>query len=133
VSTSYDKATRMVAVAVADTGIGIPADHHQKVFEDFRQVDSSTTRAYGGTGLGLSICRRLATILYSSAEALRVLAVLLNPAMPKASSRLWESLGAAEALGALAEQPLADAGRWGQLVPGARVSKGDALFPRLDA
>ncbi|NED95016.1 methionine--tRNA ligase [Phytoactinopolyspora alkaliphila] len=76
---------------------------------------------------------RLATILYSSAEALRVLAVLLNAAMPKACARLWESLGAAEALGALAEQPLADAGRWGQLVPGAPVTKGDALFPRLDA
>ncbi len=74
---------------------------------------------------------RLGTILYSSAEALRALAVMLNPAMPKASARLWESLGAHEALGALSSQPVGDAGRWGQLVPGATVTKGDALFPRL--
>jgi signal transduction histidine kinase/PAS domain-containing protein len=63
VTARYDKAQRMCRVAVADSGIGIPPEQHQKVFEDFRQVDSSTTRAYGGTGLGLSICRRLATML----------------------------------------------------------------------
>ncbi|TDD98868.1 methionine--tRNA ligase [Jiangella asiatica] len=75
---------------------------------------------------------RLATILYSSAEALRALAVLLNAAMPKASARLWESLGAEKALGSLAAQPVGDAGRWGQLVPGTEVTKGEALFPRID-
>jgi methionyl-tRNA synthetase len=76
---------------------------------------------------------RLATILYASAEALRVLAVLLNPAMPKACARIWEALGAEESLGTLDRQPVRDAGRWGQLVPGAAVTKGAALFPRLDA
>lgn len=75
---------------------------------------------------------RLATILYASAEALRALAVLLNPVMPKATAKLWDSLGAEKALGALSAQPVGDAGRWGQLVPGAEVTKGDALFPRLD-
>ncbi|MHB8419194.1 MAG: PAS domain-containing sensor histidine kinase [Myxococcales bacterium] len=52
-----------VTVAVADTGIGIDPADHEKIFEDFRQVDSSTTREYGGAGLGLSICRHLAKIL----------------------------------------------------------------------
>ncbi|MBX5484081.1 MAG: PAS domain-containing protein [Myxococcaceae bacterium] len=59
----YNARSRMVTIAVSDTGIGIAEEYHQKVFEDFRQVDASTTRAYGGTGLGLSICRRLSSML----------------------------------------------------------------------
>jgi len=52
-----------VMITVADTGIGIPKADQIKIFEDFRQVDSTPRRAYGGTGLGLSICRRLTTML----------------------------------------------------------------------
>jgi signal transduction histidine kinase len=48
---------------VQDTGIGIPGDMQQMVFDEFRQVDGSSTRRYGGPGLGLSLARRLARLL----------------------------------------------------------------------
>ncbi|MDQ1463426.1 MAG: methionyl-tRNA synthetase, partial [Actinomycetota bacterium] len=75
---------------------------------------------------------RVATILYTAAEGLRVLAVVLNPVMPRAAASLWEALGAQPALGALSGQPLTEAGRWGQLTPGVTLTKGESLFPRLD-
>jgi signal transduction histidine kinase len=52
-----------MVLSVADTGIGIPADALEMVFEEFRQVDGSATRKYGGSGLGLALARRLARLL----------------------------------------------------------------------
>ena len=59
----YDAGERVIVISVTDTGIGIAPEHHEKIFEDFRQVDDSPSRQYGGTGLGLAICRRLAHAL----------------------------------------------------------------------
>ncbi|MGV8885398.1 MAG: methionine--tRNA ligase [Microbacteriaceae bacterium] len=75
---------------------------------------------------------RLGTVLYTTSEGLRSLAVLLSPFIPDATAKLWVGLGAAAGLGELTDQIVVDAGHWAQLPVGSHVVTLDALFPRIE-
>ncbi|MCP4542635.1 MAG: response regulator, partial [Chloroflexi bacterium] len=63
VSADVDGVGGQLHFSIIDTGIGIPADRMDRLFQSFSQVDSSTTRKYGGTGLGLVISKRLSEMM----------------------------------------------------------------------
>jgi methionyl-tRNA synthetase len=70
---------------------------------------------------------RLATVLYTSAEALRIVTALAHPVMPDATARIWSQLGLTE----IAKFPLAEL-KWGQLRLGTKLGKVEPVFPRAD-
>ncbi|PYV59931.1 MAG: methionine--tRNA ligase, partial [Acidobacteria bacterium] len=70
---------------------------------------------------------RLATVLYTSAEALRIVTVLAHPVMPEATAKIWTQMG----LGDIKQVALADL-RWGQLQLGTKLGKVEPVFPRAD-
>ncbi|SEP96428.1 methionine--tRNA ligase [Streptomyces radiopugnans] len=126
------------AVAEADRRIGDELDFAggiAAVFDFIKQVNGYLTEQEPwkvAKDTSPEAQERLATILYTAAESLRACAVLLNPVMPRTSGLLWDSLGAEAPLGALADQRVQDAAAWGLLPAGTRVTKGPALFPRLE-
>lgn len=75
---------------------------------------------------------RLATVLATATEGLRVLAELLSPVIPEAAAKLWQALGAEQAIGALHAQPIRQAGSWGKLPADTEQQPLEVLFPRID-
>ena len=72
VRTTLERAEDALVVlkfSVRDTGVGIPADTAERLFEKFTQADTSTTRKYGGTGLGLAISKQLAELMHGQIGA----------------------------------------------------------------
>jgi GAF domain-containing protein/CheY-like chemotaxis protein/HPt (histidine-containing phosphotransfer) domain-containing protein len=68
-SEGSDEGRIAFAVSIRDTGIGIPADRIDELFQSFTQVDASTSRRFGGSGLGLAISRRLAELMGGTVSA----------------------------------------------------------------
>jgi methionyl-tRNA synthetase len=73
--------------------------------------------------------RRLAKVLYSLAEALRIIAVFLFPFMPATAEKIWKQLNITKDITTVS---LGTETQWGELRPGTKISKGPSLFPRIE-
>ena len=71
---------------------------------------------------------RLSTVLYTAVEGLRMITALAHPVLPESTSRIWRQLGQSETLRDFPLERLA----WGQLKPGTKIGKPEAIFPRVD-
>ncbi len=72
--------------------------------------------------------RRVDAVMGDALEVLRIVAIMVSPAMPDTSQEIWERIGMT---GAVADQRLPEAAGWGGYPAGAPVVKGDPLFPRI--
>jgi methionyl-tRNA synthetase len=71
---------------------------------------------------------RLATVLHTAAEGLRIVTVLAHPVLPKSTEKIWRQLGQKDSL----DRVRLDQLNWGQLKPGTQIGKPEAVFPRVD-
>jgi len=105
-----------IAFTVSDTGVGIPEDKLERIFEAFRQADGTISRRYGGTGLGLSISRELSRLLGGEIQVQSVpgqgsrFSLLIREALPPATAPLDPVAAVPADAGAEdeAEQPVTD-------------------------
>ena len=88
IQADLNRPNNQLIISVTDTGIGIPKDKHEQVFNSFEQADTSTTRQFGGTGLGLAIVKNLVNLM--NGEIILTSAVGLGTKFQVSISIAWQ-------------------------------------------
>jgi len=125
VSTAWRDECRNLKISVADSGIGIPPDKHNLVFEPFSQIDGSDRRSYGGAGLGLDISRKLVAALGGTIELASILGCGTEFVVWIPLEKLTE--GTDNALAPQAAKPPADKDRPADVPPRVLVVEDDRI------